>query len=114
MPEHIIIYSLFGCPFSEAAVKLLEDNEIEHKVIKINQEEKNDCKIKNNMSTFPQIFYVDNNGNTEKIGGYDNLNNILELKINIKKNINQFDKLINNGIVNINKKLLIRVLLLSF
>ena len=113
MTDYILIYSLIDCPYSESACKLLETNNIRHKVIKVHQNNKEKYKKENNMNTFPQIFHINNIQKT-KIGGYDDIKKFIELKNKINKNIDQYDKLINIGIPNIDKKLVINVLLLTF
>ena len=114
MSEHILIYALIGCGYSQLAVQLLKVNNIKHKIISVRQDDKDYYKTQNNMNTFPQIFYIDSNGKKDKIGGYNDLNIIINTKTKIRKNIGNYDKVINNRIPNINKNLLIRVLLLTF
>jgi len=71
------IYSLEYCPYSidvEKKFKKLKNK----KIIKVYQNNKQEIKIKNNMNTFPQIFY-NYKKNRYKIGGLDNLNDILNI-----------------------------------
>lgn len=76
----IYIYSLFGCPFSEAAEDLIKETRVPHKIIKVNtQKEKNSYKRKHNMQTFPQIFFKNSRGQIIKIGGYEEFRSIVEL-----------------------------------
>lgn len=76
----LYIYSLMGCPYSlksEETLKLYKP-----KIMKVSKNEKDKYKKMNNMSTFPQIFLVDNDSNI-KIGGY---NDMIELLAKIFKN----------------------------
>ena len=78
------IYSLIGCPYSlksEETLKLYKP-----KIFKVEQNEKDKYKKMNNMNTFPQIFLVDNDIKI-KIGGYDNMMDLLE-RIFKNENIN--------------------------
>lgn len=70
----IIIYSLEGCPYSQASEKLvaLKLQPSEYQIEKVSQNEKEDYKEKNNHPTFPQVF---NNG--ELLGGYTELKDYL-------------------------------------
>jgi len=102
----IIIYSLEGCPYSKNAEMLLK-NIKNKKIIKVSQNDKDEYKIKNKMSTFPQIFLI--NGNQKiKIGGNDNLTNI----INLIKNNKKIKTLLKNldTLVNLNKKQKLRLI----
>jgi len=91
--EQIIIYSLNGCGYSSAALNTLKENNIKHKIYHIDWENKEDYKIKNNMSTFPQIFYEKKNGSKVKIGGNSELNNLLEIIKKTKMN-HKFDDMV--------------------
>ena len=65
------------------AYDLLKKNKIKFKKIIVPQDEKIKLQIKNmnKMSTFPQIFYQENNNPKKlKIGGYDNLCDYIEIK----------------------------------
>jgi glutaredoxin len=85
----IILYVLETCPYCNNALKILKDNKIKHRsiIVKNTEEEKNFYKKQNGMNTFPQIFVQVNKDDFVKIGGHDNLINVLE-QCNIIKNSN--------------------------
>ena len=79
---------LIGCPYSENAKSLVENYNINHKIIKVTHENKDHYK-KNKMSTFPQIFLtrsINRRQVTFKIGGYTDLEQYLIATSNIKNN----------------------------
>jgi glutaredoxin len=78
----INIYILEGCPYCLKALELLKIYKLKHKKIIVPNEEKikNEYKKKHKMNTFPQIF-IENN---IKIGGLNDLENIINLSKNIK------------------------------
>ena len=76
----IYVYSLFGCPFSEAAEDLVKDTKVPHKIVKINtQKDKDKYKKKHQMTTFPQIYFKNSRGKMVKIGGYEEFRSIVEM-----------------------------------
>ena len=76
----LYVYSLFGCPFSEAAEDLARDTKVPLKIIKVNtQREKDKYKRENNMETFPQILFKNSRGKMVKIGGYEEFRSIVEM-----------------------------------
>ena len=83
----ITIYYLLGCPYSESAKKLVENYNLNHKIIEVTYENKNHYKKKNKMNTFPQIFLTRNINRRSvkfKIGGYNELEKYLISVGNIK------------------------------
>lgn len=85
----LTIYFLIGCPYSENAKSLVENYNINHKIIKVTHENKDHYKKKNKMSTFPQIFLtrsINRRQVTFKIGGYSDLEQYLIATSNIKNN----------------------------
>jgi len=88
----LLIYSLIGCPFSMKSEKLLKA--YNPTIYKVDQTEKDEYKQKNGMSTFPQIFLVDDSKNKIKIGGYDDtkklLSNIFNNTYNEKDSLRKF------------------------
>jgi len=71
------------------AIKLLVRHKLKHKIIlvKDTEDSKNYYKAQNKMDTFPQIFIRNTRENKEyliKIGGYDNLTNLLNICFEIK------------------------------
>ena len=77
----IILYVLETCPYCNSALEILQQNKIKHKsiVVENNEESKNFYKKQNNMKTFPQIFIKLEKDNYMKLGGYDNLNETLDI-----------------------------------
>ena len=74
--SYYLIYSLDGCPFCIKAEKLLKNNSLLYKVIRITQEEKQKYKEYLRVKTFPQIYYVKNDELTP-IGGCSDLEKYL-------------------------------------
>jgi len=112
MKEFIKIYSLQGCPYSIMGVKLLEKNNIDHKVIDISYNNKNKTKKENRMNTFPQIFYINNKDNKCKIGGYNNLNNLLDFNKQLKKKYRNMENMLTqeHSKYNLDRNDLVRIL----
>ena len=84
----IIAYILKDCYYSSCANDLLKKQKINFMKIDVPQDEtvKNKLKKQNKMSTFPQIIYKKNEtSKMEKIGGYDDLLEYMEIINNIKK-----------------------------
>ena len=76
----IYVYSLFGCPFSEAAEDLVKDTKVPHKIVKVNtQKDKDKYKRLHQMQTFPQIYFKNSRGRMVKIGGYEEFRSIVEM-----------------------------------
>jgi len=116
MNNYLYIISLRYCPFCINTRRLLEENNIKHHDNIIKDEEKFKYKTQE-ISTFPQIYYVKNK--LEKkvlIGGNSDLEDIIELNNSIKDDKNkQMDQLITNFLSThpkINKKILLKVLYL--
>lgn len=82
----IILYVLEHCPYCNRAFQILNDNNIKHKsiIVKNTEEEKNFYKKQNKMSSFPQIFMQLDGDNYMKIGGCDDLQEIMEYCKSIK------------------------------
>lgn len=75
----IKIYVLKDCPYSNAALSLLDDHKIPYKRRVVSLEKKQYYKNKNRMPTFPQIFIKDKKtGTLSKIGGYSELKMLLK------------------------------------
>lgn len=85
----IIAYILEDCYYSEMANDLLKKNKIKYEKYLIPQDEKikNELKKKNKMQTFPQIFFQEKESSKiEKIGGYDDLVQYIDIKTHVKDN----------------------------
>lgn len=82
----IILYVLASCPYCNNSLQLLKEYNIKHKTIVVENtyESKEYYKKQNGMKTFPQIFMQINKDNFLKIGGNDNLIEILQQCQNIK------------------------------
>ena len=65
-----IIYALEGCPYSQAALKLLKERKLPYRHIPVDQHSKEQIKRQTGMSTFPQIYY--------EIGGFSDLKKLLQ------------------------------------
>ena len=76
---YLKIISLQGCPYSEAVEKLVKNNKIESKIIKINQYEKEKFKS-SNIDTFPQVYLKKKYSSGDLlIGGYATLKSYYDL-----------------------------------
>jgi glutaredoxin len=103
-----IVY-LENCPYSQSALKLLDDNNIQYKRINVSYNDKDKYKTEL-ISTFPQI-YLKKQGKSDSLllGGRDDINNIYnKLKFNsqtIKNNINDI-----RNQYNFSKKTIVRLI----
>lgn len=70
----ITVYTIQHCPFCHRAIQLLKQKKLKYKNIVVDTKDKEKYKKKNKMTTFPQIFY-----RKKKIGGFDNLNSIIDI-----------------------------------
>ena len=84
----IVLYVLEYCPYCNNALKLLEEKNIKYKkiVVENSEEAKKHYKKQSGMNTFPQIFLKVNKDNFLKIGGYNDLVNIIDECNSIKEN----------------------------
>lgn len=107
--EYIKEYKLLECWYSEQAEAILRENP-NNEIINVTQYEKEIYKRKNDMNTFPQIFYVYEQ-QEYKIGGYNDLKYLIDLKDKCKKiNENKYNKIKHN--VNIKEyKIFLRLLI---
>jgi len=82
----IVLYVLEHCPYCNNALKLLENNNIKHKkiVVENTEESKKFYKKQSGMNTFPQIFLKVDKDNFLKIGGYNDLVSVIDESKNIK------------------------------
>ena len=87
----LVVYSLENCYYSMSAEDFLNENYIDKKTKKtyrlqrVNQENKMYYKEFNKMNTFPQIFLESSNDKI-KIGGYNDLKEIIGVLKNKKNN----------------------------
>jgi glutaredoxin len=91
----IILYVLESCPYCNNSLQLLKENNIKHKAIIVENthEAKEYYKKQNGMKTFPQIFMQIDKDNFLKVGGNDNLIEILQQCQNIKKSSISLDSI---------------------
>ena len=95
----IKIIRLEGCPFSMAAEKIFNEKKIQFKLLKVNQQNKDEYKI--NLKTFPQIYLL-NSKKELLLGGF---NNIQEINQNIYKvNVDSCMEYLNNKFSNFSRK----------
>ena len=81
----IILYVLKDCPYCNNALRILKDNQIEfNSIYAENIEQKELFKKQNKMNTFPQIFLQLDKDNYMKIGGCDNLIELINICNKIK------------------------------
>lgn len=82
----LVLYVLETCPYCNQALTVLSQNKIKHKsiVVENTEEAKRYYKKQNKMDTFPQIFIQESKDNFIKIGGYDNLMDLLSICSTIK------------------------------
>ena len=82
----IVIYILEMCPYCNKALALLKDYKIKHTVITIENTEKAKeiYKKRSKMNTFPQIFIETDKKKFIKIGGCDDLTELINVCNNIK------------------------------
>jgi glutaredoxin len=109
MKNKLKVIVLENCPYSIAAAELLTNHNIEFKKIMVNQETKSKYKT-DKISTFPQIYII-NNGNELLLGGYSDLEEIINIlnsstKLNIIKNKLNKKYLIYKD----NKKIILRII----
>lgn len=83
----LILYVLETCPYCKNSIQTLQSKKIKFKTIIVNntEDEKNYYKKQNKMNTFPQIFMQIEKDNYMKLGGNDDLIEIINICENIKK-----------------------------
>lgn len=93
----LILYVLETCPYCNNALRLLNENKIKYKsiIVENTEEAKNFYKKQNKMNTFPQIFLQQNKDNFIKIGGNDNLVELLDQCLSIRQSNISIDLITN-------------------
>jgi glutaredoxin len=90
---YLFVVTLEDCPYSMAAIDLLNSFKIKYKHLKVNRNEKEKFKTVE-INTFPQIYLKKNKTNDSLLlGGYSNLKEFVDTFINQKydeKKILQF------------------------
>ncbi len=106
---------LENCPYSMAAIKLLNNYNIKFKQITVNNNTKH--KYKNELiSTFPQIYIIDNKEDINQkllIGGYSDIEEIINI-INKNKNLNNIKKNLNKKYNHFDNKRILRIIEIFF
>jgi glutaredoxin-related protein len=87
---YLYIITLEDCPYSIAAIDLLNSLKIKYKRLKVNQKNKEKYKTKE-IDTFPQIYIVKDKkklllGENLLLGGYSNLKEFTDIFINQEYN----------------------------
>jgi len=114
MKNYLYIISLEYCPYSQNTKKILEQYNIKNVNNVIDPQKKFDYKT-DEISTFPQIYYVRNSLKNKKlIGGNDDFMKIIDLNDNISQNPKKFKEYLDEYMKNskIDKKLLLKTLYL--
>ena len=81
---NVYIITLEDCPYSIAAIDLLNSLNIKYKHLKVNRINKEKYKTKE-INTFPQI-YLKKKNNALLLGGYSNLKEFIDIFINQEYN----------------------------
>jgi glutaredoxin len=90
---------LEGCPYSKQLKDLLKEYNIKTEYINISWNDKDKYKTKE-ISTFPQVYMIDNNSKSILIGGYSDVKNIIDIiknnnYDNVKKKLSKYQSLPN-------------------
>ena len=80
----LIVNILESCPFCQKTIEILNNYNLKYKLNIVQNNKKTFYKKKYNMDTFPQIFI--NSNELIKVGGYNDLINILNILSNMKEN----------------------------
>ena len=104
------VISLEGCPYSTAAETLLESKNINFKLTEVKYNEREMHK-NDEITTFPQIYLKKKNSSGKLlVGGYDKLNNLVDI-LNSSTNIETIsDKFSHNLGETFNKKTVLRLI----
>jgi glutaredoxin len=81
---YLYIITLESCPYSIAALELLDSLNIKYKQLKVTDLNKKKYKTEE-INTFPQIYLVKNNKKL-LLGGYSDLNKFIDIFKNKKYN----------------------------
>ena len=95
---------LKNCPYSNALVETLKNNNIKANIITVTSENKEKYKTKY-ISTFPQLYLMKNNKEELLIGGYDETKKILDI-IHNENELDNIKEKLNLIYPNNNKKIL--------
>mgnify|MGYP001198726238 CR=1 FL=1 len=110
---YLKIISLEGCPYSDAVEQLVKNNNINSKIIKINQFEKFKYKV-SDIETFPQIYLEKKySSGSVLIGGYSKLKSYFDSIHSLSPNSKKLDILknkINKENKDLSKKSVLRLI----
>ena len=111
MKYKLKVIVLENCPYSIAAVELLNNYKIQFDKIVVNREEKEKYKT-DEISTFPQI-YILNKSEKLLLGGYSDIEEIINI-INQYKDLNKIKKKLNIKYIHKmnNNKIILRIIAL--
>ncbi len=102
---------LKNCPYSNALIDILKNNNIKSNIITVTHENKDKYKTKY-INTFPQLYLMKNNKEELLIGGYNDTKNILDI-INNENELDNIKKKLNLIYPNNNKNILRLIKLLN-
>lgn len=108
MKNKLKVIVLENCPYSIAALELLTNYNIEFDKKVVNNKNKHECKT-DKISTFPQIYMVNENKEEILLGGYSDIEEIINI-INSSTNINAIKKEIKTKYSYINNKQILRII----
>ena len=82
-----VIFVIDNCPFSERAKRLMRESKYKYSIINVPKNQKDFYKKAHQMSTFPQVFYHTKGGTIIKVGGCDDLDNLMMIIQNTHRTI---------------------------
>ena len=78
------IFVIKRCNFCKKTIKLVHEHNIRHRIINVLDEDKDEVKRINNMTTFPMIFYNIREKERIRIGGYSDFEELVRKGIEKK------------------------------
>jgi glutaredoxin len=108
MKNKLKVIVLDNCPYSIAASELLTNYKIKFDKIIVNNNNKQKYKT-DKISTFPQIYIVNEDKKEILLGGYSDIEEIINI-INSSSKINVIKKKINTKYSYINYKQILRII----
>lgn len=107
MKYKLKVIVLEHCPYSIAAVELLENYNIPFEKILVKQNNKEKFKTEK-ISTFPQIYIINNNEEL-LLGGYSDIEEIINI-INNSKKLEKIKDKLNNKYSKFDNKKILRII----
>jgi glutaredoxin len=107
MKNKLKVIVLENCPYSMAAIELLNNNKIKFNKIIVNNNTKHEYKT-DKISTFPQIYMI-NNDEEILLGGYSDIEEIIDI-INSSTKLNIIKQKIKTKYSYINNKQILRII----